>query len=221
MSATSIGLSDALQTYVVAHSTPVDDVLRDLAEETRAMGDRAAMQIAPEQGTFLTLVARLIGARRAVEVGTFTGYSSICIARGLAEGGRLLCCDVSEEWTAVARRYWTRAGLTDRIDLRIAPAHETLSALPTDPDIDLAFLDADKTGYPAYWEQLVPRMRPGGVLLVDNVLSGGRVVDDDADDDVDENVTAIKAFNDLALADDRVELVLLPLADGVTFAVKH
>ncbi len=221
MSATSIGLSDALQTYVVAHSTPVDDVLRDLAEETRAMGDRAAMQIAPEQGTFLTLVARLIGARRAVEVGTFTGYSSICIARGLAEGGRLLCCDVSEEWTAVARRYWTRAGLTDRIDLRIAPAHETLSALPTDPDIDLAFLDADKTGYPAYWEQLVPRMRPGGVLLVDNVLSGGRVIDDDADDDVDENVTAIKAFNDLALADDRVELVLLPLADGVTFAVKH
>lgn len=221
MSATSIGLSDALQTYVVAHSTPVDDVLRDLAEETRAMGDRAAMQIAPEQGTFLTLVARLIGARRAVEVGTFTGYSSICIARGLAEGGRLLCCDVSEEWTAVARRYWTRAGLTDRIDLRIAPAHETLSALPTDPDIDLAFLDADKTGYPAYWEQLVPRMRPGGVLLVDNVLSGGRIVDDDADDDVDENVTAIKAFNDLALADDRVELVLLPLADGVTFAVKH
>jgi caffeoyl-CoA O-methyltransferase len=221
MSATSIGLSDALQSYVVAHSTPVDDILRDLAEETRAMGDRAAMQIAPEQGTFLTLVARLIGARRAVEVGTFTGYSSICIARGLAEGGRLLCCDVSEEWTAVARRYWTRAGLTERIELRIAPAHETLSALPTDPDIDLAFLDADKTGYPAYWEQLVPRMRPGGVLLVDNVLSGGRVVQDGADDEVDEDVAAIKAFNDLALADDRVELVLLPLADGVTFAVKH
>jgi caffeoyl-CoA O-methyltransferase len=221
MSATSIGLSDALQSYVVAHSTPVDDILRDLAEETRAMGDRAAMQIAPEQGTFLTLVARLIGARRAVEVGTFTGYSSICIARGLAEGGRLLCCDVSEEWTAVARRYWTRAGLTERIELRIAPAHETLSALPTDPDIDLAFLDADKTGYPAYWEQLVPRMRPGGVLLVDNVLSGGRVVQDGADDEVDEDVAAIKAFNDLALADDRVELVLLPLADGVTFAVRH
>jgi caffeoyl-CoA O-methyltransferase len=217
MSARSIGLSDALHAYVVAHSAPADDVLRDLAQETRAMGENAGMQIAPEQGVFLTLVTRLVGARRAVEVGTFTGYSSLCIARGLQPGGRLLCCDVSAEWTAVARRHWERAGVADRVELRLAPAVDTLRALPPTPDIDLAFIDADKPGYPAYWAELVPRMRPGGVLLVDNVLRDGRVLVEDPD----EATAAIKDFNDLALADDRVELVLLPLADGVTFAVRR
>lgn len=217
MSATSIGLSAELQDYVIAHSAPPDAVLSDLAARTHAMGARSSMQIAPEQGAFLTLVTRLVSARSAVEVGTFTGYSSICIARGLADGGRLLCCDVSEEWTSVAREYWQRAGLDDRIDLQLGPAAETLHRLPSAPSIDLAFIDADKEGYLTYWEELVPRMRPGGVLLVDNTLRAGRVLEADPD----QATAAIKAFNERALRDERVDLVLLPLADGVTFAVRR
>jgi caffeoyl-CoA O-methyltransferase len=160
MSARSIGLSTELNAYVTAHSMPADEVLIDLAAETLELGATADMQIAPEEGAFLTVMARLVGARTAVEVGTFTGYSSICIARGLQEGGHLLCCDVSEEWTSVARRYWQRAGVADRVELVLAPAIETLRALPADPTIDLAFIDADKPGYLGYWEELVPRVRP-------------------------------------------------------------
>lgn len=206
-----------LQEYVLAHNRPrPDDVLRDLAAETEKLfTEQVEMQIAPEQGAFLTQVAHLVSPRLAVEVGTFTGYSSLCIARGLAEDGRLLCCDVSEEYTAVARRYWERAGVADRIELRVAPALETLRALPVDPVVDLVFLDADKGGYVDYWEELVPRMRAGGVLLVDNVFSGGRVVDEHSDS---ETVAEIRRFNDHAAADDRVEVAVLPIADGVTMA---
>jgi caffeoyl-CoA O-methyltransferase len=150
-----------------------------------------------------------------VEVGTFTGYSSLSIARGMPADGRLLCCDVSEEWTAIARRYWERAGLSDRIELRVAPAAETLRTLPAEPYLDMAFLDADKTGYLGYWEELVPRMRRGGVILVDNVLQGGRVVDAP---DANASVGAIVAFNDHVTEDSRVSAVMLPLADGVTMA---
>jgi caffeoyl-CoA O-methyltransferase len=164
------------------------------------------------------LLTRTLGVRQAVEVGTFTGMSSLSIALGLAEGGRLLCCDVSEEWTSVATRYWEEAGVSDRIELRIAPATETLRALPSDPTIDLAFIDADKPNYVAYWDELVPRMRQGGVLLVDNVLWRGQVADDAVND---ENTVAIRAFNDHAAADERVELVMLPISDGLTFAVKR
>jgi caffeoyl-CoA O-methyltransferase len=158
----------------------------------------------------------MLGARRAVEVGTFTGYSSLCIARGLAPGGTLLCCDVSEEWTAIGRRAWERAGLADRIELRIAPAIETLRSLPTEPAIDLAFIDADKGGYPNYWEELAPRVRPGGLLLADNVLWSGRVADGEADEDGD--LRAIREFNDRVAADDRVDAVVLPAFDGLTIA---
>lgn len=214
MSTRSIGLTQELNAYVAAHSMRPDDVLLDLAAETATLSS-SDMQIAPEEGAFLRLMARLVGARSAVEVGTFTGYSSICIARGLAGGGRLLCCDVSEEWTSIARRYWQRAGLEDRIELVLAPAVETLSALPTDPTIDLVFIDADKGGYPAYWRELVPRVRPGGVLLLDNVLRGGSVVDHDAAAD------EMRAFNDMVSADERVDVVMLPLADGVTVAVRR
>jgi caffeoyl-CoA O-methyltransferase len=150
-------------------------------------------------------------------VGTFTGYSSLCIARGLPAGGRLLCCDVSEEWTAIARRAWERGGVADRIELRIGPGAETLRSLPRDPTIDLAFVDADKPGYPVYYEELLTRLRPNGVLLVDNVLWDGRVIQPDATDD---NTAAIKAFNDLVAADDRVEAVMLPIADGLTICRK-
>jgi caffeoyl-CoA O-methyltransferase len=206
-----------LQEYVLAHNRPAPDgVLRDLAAETEKLfAEQVDMQIAPEQGAFLTQVSGLVAPRLAVEVGTFTGYSSLCIARGLAADGRLLCCDVSDEYTAVARRYWERAGVADRIALRIAPAIETLRALPTDEVVDLVFLDADKGGYVDYWEELVPRMRTGGVLLVDNVFSGGRVVDEHGDS---ETVAAIRRFNDHAAADERVEVAMLPIADGVTMA---
>jgi caffeoyl-CoA O-methyltransferase len=206
-----------LQEYVLAHNRPApDDVLRDLAAETEKLfAEQVDMQIAPEQGAFLTQVAGLVAPRFAVEVGTFTGYSSLCIARGLASDGRLLCCDVSDEYTAVARRYWERAGLADRIELRVAPAIDTLRALPSDQAVDLVFLDADKGGYVDYWEELVPRMRTGGVLLVDNVFSGGRVIDEHSDS---ETVAQIRRFNDHAAADERVEVAMLPIADGVTMA---
>jgi caffeoyl-CoA O-methyltransferase len=211
-------LSEELHRYVVTHSAPPDAILRDLAEETATrFGPAAGMQIGPEQGIFMTLLAKLTGVRNAVEVGTFTGYSAICIARGLADGGRLLCCDVSEEWTSMAREYWQRAGLADRIELRLGPAVQTLSALPAVTSFDFAFIDADKTSYVRYWDLIVPMIRPGGVILADNTLSHGRVVDlrEQGDD-----VQGIRRFNGHARADRRVELVLLPIGDGLTLARK-
>jgi caffeoyl-CoA O-methyltransferase len=200
----------------VAHSTPIDDVQRELIDETyRSAGDAASMQIAPYQGQLLTILTRLTDARSAVELGTFTGYSALCIARGLTDGGRLLCCDVSEEWTAIARRYWAKAGVADRIDLRIAPAIETVRSLPAQPAIDLVFIDADKPSYVDYWDELVPRMRPGGLMVADNVLWSGEVADPEA---TGTNVDAIRRFNDRVAADDRVDVVMLPISDGVTLA---
>jgi caffeoyl-CoA O-methyltransferase len=205
--------------YAVAHgSWPVDDVLADLREETRALGGAAGMQIGADQGQLLTFLTRVVGARRAVEVGTFTGYSSLCIARGLADDGTLLCCDVSEEWTAVGREAWARAGLADRIDLRIAPAIETLRALPAGEHVDLAFIDADKGGYLDYWHELVPRTRPGGLLLADNVLWSGTIVDPA---ETGPDTLALRAFNDAVAADDRVDVVILPAFDGLTLARKR
>jgi caffeoyl-CoA O-methyltransferase len=212
-------LSDALQEYVNAHSTPPDEVLTELAAQTASLfGADAGMQIGPEQGTFMTLLARLVGAASAVEVGTFTGYSAICVARGLTEGGRLLCCDISEEWTSVARDYWKRAGLADRIELRLGPAAQTLRELPDGTAFDYAFIDADKTSYIEYWDLIVPMIRSNGVILVDNTLSHGRVADSRI---TDETVRAIRRFNDRAKADDRVELVLLPIGDGLSLARKR
>jgi caffeoyl-CoA O-methyltransferase len=213
----SFQLSPEVHEYLVAHGTPPDEVQRALIAETAELGGISMMQVAPEQGALLTILAKLVGARSAVEVGTFTGYSSLCIARGLADGGHLLCCDVSEEWTAIARRHWERAGVADRIELRIAPALETLQALPSDETIDLAFIDADKPGYISYYEALVPRMRPGGLVLVDNVLWGGSVVDPSV---TDENTEAIRACNDHIAADSRVDVVMLPVSDGLTLARK-
>jgi caffeoyl-CoA O-methyltransferase len=212
-------LSEELHDYLVAHSAAPDAVLSQLAAETADRFPAASgMQIGPEQGAFMTLLTQLTGASRALEIGTFTGYSSICIARGLAEGGRLTCCDVSDEWTSVARKYWKLAGLADRIDLQLRPAVETLRAMPSSETFDIAFIDADKTGYVSYWDEVVPRIRPGGVILVDNTLSHGRVVDPA---ETDEYVAGIRAFNDHAAADDRVVLVLLPIGDGLTMARKN
>ena len=168
----------AVSDYVLANSTAPDELLRELIAETREeTGGRAGMQVSYDEGTLLTMLVQLVGATSAVEIGTFTGYSSICIARGLAAGGRLLACDVSEDWTSIARSYWQKAGVADRIDLKIAPALETLCALPEDFVIDFAFIDADKESYPAYYEEIVARLRPGGVIALDNVLRGGRVLD--------------------------------------------
>src|SRR3954452_16472025 len=210
-------VTPAINDYLVAHSEPADDVLRDLAEEThRELGGRATMQITHDEGELLTMLVRLTGARQAVEVGTFTGYSSICIARGLPSGGHLLCCDVSEDYTAVARRYWERAGVTDRIELRIAPAVETLQTLPAEPHLDFAFVDADKTGYASYVEELVPRLRPGGLMVLDNMLWSGEVLDPR-----DDNGRAVADLNDALVADDRLDVVLLPVRDGVSLARKR
>lgn len=214
----AIGLSAELHAYAVAHGTPPDDVQEALIAETSALGGISRMQIAPEQGTFMTLLTKLVDARFAVEVGTFTGYSSLCIARGLAPGGRLLCCDVSEEWTAIARKHWKAAGVDDRIELRIGPAIDTLRSLPAEPPIDLAFIDADKTGYRTYYDEIVERLRPGGVVLVDNVLWSGNVIDPS---DTSDDTEAIRALNDHVARDDRVEAVLLPIADGLTIARKR
>jgi caffeoyl-CoA O-methyltransferase len=192
----------------------VDPVVTDLLAETMAtMPHLATLSIAPEQASFMTFLTRLIRARNAVEIGTFTGLSSLAIARGLPPDGRLICFDISAEFTAIARRYWERAGVADRVELRLGPATETVATLPEEPHLDLAFIDADKGSYPAYWEALVPRMRPGGVIVVDNVLYDGEVLQPTSPD-----TTAVVAFTDQVLADSRVEAVMIPLADGLTLA---
>lgn len=209
----------AVAAYVARHTAPPDDVLVDLRAETRqALPNLSLMQVSADQGALLTLLVGLTGARQAIELGTFTGYSSVCIARGLAEDGRLLCCDVSEEWTAVARRAWERAGVADRIDLRIGPALDTIRSLPETEHLDVTFIDADKTGYADYWSELVPRVRPGGLLLVDNTLWSGAVAR--PDDGSDPNVAVLQAFNDQVTADDRVLSYILPVGDGLTVARK-
>ncbi len=211
-------LNDEVHSYLLDHSEPIDDVQRDLIEETAALGDVFSMQIAPEQGAFMTMLTRLMGVTSAIEIGTFTGYSALAIARGLPPGGRLLSCDVSPEWTDVAQRYWDRAGIADRIELRLGPALETLRALPQDPAYDLAFIDADKTEYSAYVEELYPRMRTNGLIIIDNVLRDGQVIPGNERNDEDR---MIQAFNHALAVDQRFETVLLPLADGLTFLRKR
>jgi caffeoyl-CoA O-methyltransferase len=215
MTPRSFLLTPELADYVRASSEPPDDVAADLLAETAAMADRGEIpptfQIAPEQGTFMQLLATALGARRAIEIGTFTGYSAMCVARGLPADGSLLCLDINEAWTSVARRYWERAGLAERIELRLGDAHETLRAVPAEPTFDLAFVDADKTGYADYVEQLHPRMRPNGVVLLDNTLRHGKVLAPESDDD-----RAVVELNAALVADPRWETVLLPLADGLT-----
>jgi caffeoyl-CoA O-methyltransferase len=214
----SFFLSPEIHRYVVEHGMPPDDVQRALIEETATLGGISMMQIAPEQGAFMTLLTRLVGARNAIEVGTFTGYSALAIARGLPEDGRLLCCDVSEEWTAIGRRHWEQAGVAGKIDLRIGPALDTLRALPREVNVDLAFIDADKPNYPNYYEELLARLCPNGVILVDNTLWSGNVIDESV---TDENTEALRAFNDLVAADDRIDTVMLAVSDGLTLLRKR
>jgi caffeoyl-CoA O-methyltransferase len=203
-----------LAEYIAAHSTSPDAVQRRLMAATEEhTGGHARMQIGGDQGTLFELFTLAIGARTAIEIGTFTGYSALSIARGLGPEGRLICCDVSEEWTAIAREHWELAGVADRIDLRIAPALDTLAALPDDLRFDLAFIDADKPNYIHYYEALLPRMHPNGVILVDNTLWSLAVLDEQS---TDRDTVALRAFNQRIAADDRVRCVILPIGDGVT-----
>ena len=213
MSSQITQLDDALLAYMDAHSSPPDEVQRDLIAATETLGDVGRMQIGAVQGSFMSMLVRLLQPRFAVEIGTFTGYSALAVAKALAPGGRLLCCDISEEWTAIARAHWQRADVADRIDLRIAPALETLRDLPPEPPVDFAFIDADKANYINYYEELRRRLAPRGVILVDNVLWGGGVAVADQDDPTTE---ALRAFNAHVAADPRVQAAMLPVGDGLT-----
>jgi caffeoyl-CoA O-methyltransferase len=211
-------LDAALHAYLVERGARQDDVLRRLAAETGQLGGISVMQVAPDQGALITLLVRAIGARRAIELGTFTGYSAICIARALPDDGELLACELNETWAEIARRYFAEAGVAERVDLRLGPALETLRALPNAESFDFAFIDADKEGYPDYYEECLARLRPGGMVMIDNVLMSGRALDPDPDD---ASARTIASLNERIAADERVEVAMLGIADGVTLALKR
>ncbi|MEV0444331.1 O-methyltransferase [Streptomyces spectabilis] len=213
----TVPMTPELYRYLVAQAEPPSPVQRQLTEWNRALGDLAVMQIPHEQSAFLTLLTRMTGATRIVEVGTFTGYSTLAFALGLPPGGTVTTLDLSTEWTDIARRAWQAAGVADRVRLRLGPAEDTLRSLPEEPVIDLAFLDANKDGYATYWDLLVPRLRPGGLLLADNVLYAGEAADPRCTGDA----AAIRRFNIKVRADTRMESVMLPIADGLTLARKR
>jgi caffeoyl-CoA O-methyltransferase len=218
MSDKYIELTPELYEYTITQRSACGDAVLDaLRAETEALGGISGMQINREQGSLLTLLVAACGVRRAVEVGTFTGYSSTCIARGLPDDGRLVCCDVSEEWTSIARRYWERAGVADKVDLRLGAAVETLQALSPDVAFDFAFVDADKSNYDQYYELLLPRMRRNALIIFDNMLWHGPVVDCS---DNSADTVAIRALNKKLSTDERVESVLIPVADGLNICRK-
>ena len=220
MSNRTIDLTDSLYDYLLSVSLRETDLQRRLREETAAL-PMARMQISPEQGQFMALLARLTDARRCLEVGVFTGYSSLEVALALPDDGRIVACDVSEEWTAIARRYWAEAGVAGRIDLRLAPALDTLDALVAAGGAgtyDLAFIDADKTAYLDYYERALLLLRPGGLLMTDNTLWSGRVADPEVGD---ADTVALRHYNEHLHRDARVDLSLVPIGDGLTLARKR
>jgi caffeoyl-CoA O-methyltransferase len=220
MGKNTLPLDDRLYDYLLSVSLRDTEVERDLRAETDALA-QGMMQIAADQAQFMTLLVRLCGARRALEIGTFTGYSSLAIARGLPADGRLIACDISREWTAIAQRYWERAGVAHKIELRLAPALDTLQSLITAGEagrFDFAFIDADKTGLTRYYEACLTLLRAGGLIAVDNVLWSGAVADPA---DQSESTRAIRAFNRRLHEDERVDISLLPIGDGLTLARKR
>ncbi|HEX7966457.1 MAG TPA: class I SAM-dependent methyltransferase [Gammaproteobacteria bacterium] len=220
MSNRTISMTDRLYDYLLGVSLREAPVLKRLRDETARMSN-ANMQISPEQGQFMQMLARLMGARRYLEVGVFTGYSSLAVALALPEDGRVLACDVSEEYTAVAQRYWKEAKVAGKIELKLAPAAQTLDARIAAGEAgsyDFAFIDADKTGYADYYERILQLLRPGGLVAVDNVLWNGRVLEPE---DMTEDTTAIRRFNDALHRDERVELSMVPIGDGLTLARKR
>ncbi|MCY4332007.1 MAG: O-methyltransferase [Cyanobacteria bacterium MAG CAR1_bin_15] len=216
----SFFLDPDLHGYILSHGGGPDEAQQALIAATQALGPVARMQIAPEQGVFMEWLARVTGARQAVEVGVFTGYSALCLARGLGSGGRLLCLDVNEEWTRIARTHWRRAGLADRITLRLGPAAATLATLPRQPTFDLGFIDADKENGRLYYEEVLARLRPGGILMLDNVFWGGKVAAPRQHPE-DTALQTICELNDFAAADPRVQASLLPLGDGLLLLRKR
>ena len=209
-------INDTIYDYVLAHSTQPDATQAALYERTRAeVGPWAGMQIGADQAAFMSILVAALQPRFVVEIGTFTGTSSLAMARSLPEGARMLCCDVSEEWTALAREHWEQAGVSDRIELVIGPASETLAGLPDDQQVDLAFIDADKTGYRDYYEALLPRLSDHGLMLIDNTIWRGVVADEPSDDDSPDTI-ALRELNDFIAADPRVEVAQLTIGDGVT-----
>lgn len=219
MSNRTLNLTDPVYDYLLAVSPPESPLLRRLREETAPL-ELSRMQIAPEQGQLMGLLARLVNARQAIEVGVFTGYSSLCVAQALPADGRLVACDVNEEWTSMAQRYWAEAGVSDRVELRLAPATETLKQLLDEGGagrFDFAFIDAHKPEYRDYYEGILPLLRPGGLVAVDNVLWGGRVADPAVQD---EDTQAIRAFNEHLAGDERVHVSLVPIGDGLSLARK-
>ena len=215
-------LTEDLHDYIVDNGSREDPVLVGIRERTAELGDVSVMQVSPDQGAFLELLARLLGARRAIELGTFTGYSAICIARGLAEDGVLVACELDPEHAEIARGNFESAGLKERIELRVGPAAATLAELVREGDsigsFDLAFIDADKVGYRDYYEAGLRLLRPGGLVVVDNVLLGGRVLDPD---DEDASARAIAELNEAIVIDSRVDVAMLGVADGITLARKR
>jgi predicted O-methyltransferase YrrM len=211
-------IDPVIDDYAAAHSTPPDADQLELQRITREKTGRAAgMQVGDDRAVLMEMLVRAMGATRAVEIGTFTGYSALAVARGLGPGGRLLCCDISQEWASIARAAWQDAGVAGRIELRVGPGLETLRSLPPGEQFDFAFIDADKTGYAQYYEQVLARLRPGGLMLLDNTLQGGRVAGDLAGD---ADVAAIRSLNDAIAADPRVKVVLIPIGDGVSVVQK-
>lgn len=220
MSNKTFTLSDELHAYLLSVSLREPDVCRRLRERT-AEHPWARMQIAPEQAQFMALLVHLVGARRCLEIGTFTGYSALWVALQLPAGGKLIACDISEEWTSIGQEYWEEACVADRIDLRLGPALQTLDSLVDcghDGSFDFAFIDADKENYPGYFDRCLRLLRPGGLMAIDNTLWSGRVMDA-TDKDVD--TVAIRAFNDMLYRDERVDLSLVPIADGLTLVRKN
>jgi len=215
MSSKTLRLSDALRAYLLGVSLRETAVQRALRAATRGIPG-AGMQISPEQGQFMQLLVRLLRAKRVIEIGTFTGYSSLAMALALPPGGRIVCCDRSEEWTSIARRFWRRAGVENKIDLRLGPALETLEKLKG--GFDLAFIDADKTNYANYYERCLKLLRKGGLIAIDNTLWGGSVIDAE---NRSADTRAIRAFNRMLHRDRRVELSLVPIGDGLTLALKR
>lgn len=219
MSRQTLSLTPELYQYILDVSLRENPVLTQLREYTLSL-EEANMQISPEQGQFMQLLVKLMGAKNCIEVGVFTGYSSLAVALALPEDGRIIACDISEEWTSIGKKFWEKAGVRDKIDLRIAPATETLRELVSQGfsgTFDFAFIDADKTGYDTYYEYCLQLLRPGGLILFDNTLWSGKVVDQNADD---EDVRAIRALNAKLHRDERIDLSLLPLSDGVTLVRK-
>ena len=220
MSNATLGLPDELHTYLLDVGVREPDLLRQLRVETAAMPEHD-MQIAPEQGALMALLVELTGARQCLEVGTFTGYSSLCVALALPADGRIVCCDISREWTDIARRYWAQAGVADKIELRLGPALDTLDAMVTEGlagTFDFAFLDADKDNYPAYSDRILTLLRRGGLMAIDNVFWGGEVAEPEVDN---ASVRGIRALNRMLASDERVSLAMVPIADGLTLARKR